>query len=323
MSSVSGERFFHSISGGGGSWLAAKVKMKARPDAEHKFVFTDVLYEDADAYRFLIEGVANLLDRRLNWSIKAEDFPSYQADPETPIEAYRGNPEWRAFLSDLRDRATAAIPELIWLVDGRDPWEVYRDERFLGNNRIDPCSKFLKRLMFKRWRNSTCFKQTDVFIVGIGPDEKHRFDDGKGGGIGPRMRGEGWRYEAPLIGTLEGEIGPFFYLDAAGIARPRLYRLGYMHNNCGGMCCKAGKAHWKNRLLVQPDRFAYDKMMEQKLIAYLGSDVSMMARVNASGEKEPLTLADFETIILSQPQASFQFLPGDSGCGCFLDGDEP
>src|ERR1019366_4527713 len=37
------------------------------------------------------------------------------------------------------------------IADGRTPWEVFRDERFLGNSRIDPCSKILKRNLCARW----------------------------------------------------------------------------------------------------------------------------------------------------------------------------
>lgn len=41
--------------------------------------------------------------------------------------------------------------ELVTIADGRDPWQVFFDERFLGNSRIDPCSKTLKRKLLARW----------------------------------------------------------------------------------------------------------------------------------------------------------------------------
>lgn len=313
-------RHFHSISGGGGSWLSAKVDIGQNPDLEHRFIFADTLYEDADGYRFLIEGVANLLDRRLNWSLpSAADFPDYRVDPAVPIEEYQGNPEWRAFLAQLREDATRALPELIWIVEGRDPWEVFRDERLLGSNGFDPCSKILKRRELERWRKANCDPATDAFTVGIGPDEAHRFDDGKGGGLYPRMAAQGWTYLAPLIGTIEGAIGPLVYLEKAGIDRPRLYRMGYMHNNCGGFCCKAGHAHYRNRLRVHPDRFAYDKLMEQKMRDFLGANVSMM-RTTAGGKgKQVFTLAELEELVQRSPEIDFDWLPGESGCGCMID----
>ena len=73
--------------------------------------------------------------RRLNWTINADAAPDYRAPAGTLIENYRGNPEWRAWLAELRERVTAAIPELIRLVEGRDPWEVFKDRRYLDNTR--------------------------------------------------------------------------------------------------------------------------------------------------------------------------------------------
>jgi len=306
------------FSAGGGSYRAAKLDRKAHPDAPFRLVFTDTLYEDADAYRFLIEGAADVIGRKLNWTVRAEDFPDYRVADDVPIEEYRGNPEWRAFLADLRERAASALPELIWLVEGRDPWEVFRDERFVGNSRVDPCSKFIKRARLDAWRKAACIAARDRFVVGIGEHEKHRYDDGKGGGLGPRMAKEGWRYEAPLLG--QPELNPSLWMAAAGIAPPRLYAMGYMHNNCGGFCCKAGHAHWQNRAEVQPDRFAYDAMMERKVRAYLGDARATMLNDRRGGtRKRPLSLDAFAHRLAANPATRYAYAPGESGCGCMLD----
>lgn len=304
---------YHMVSGGAGSWLATKVDMAAHADAKHTFVFSDTLYEDADCYRFLIEGIAHLLDRKLNWSIpRADDFPDYRVSPETSMAEYAGNPEWRAFLAQIRGDTALAIPELVWLVEGRDPWEVFRDRKFLGNSRIDPCSKSLKREIFDKWRRSNTDRDTSVFCIGIGPHEAHRYDR-----LASRMATEGWTYEAPLIGTFEGEVGAFGYLADAGVAKPRLYDLGYVHNNCGGFCIKAGHAHYLNRYRVQPERFAYDAMMEEKLAEYIGKPVSMLTDRTGDGSKKALSLATFAAEVGRQTE--FEYAPGDSGCGCMLE----
>ena len=31
------------------------------------------------------------------------------------------------------------------VIEGRTPWQVFKDVKFLGNNRVDPCSRVLKR----------------------------------------------------------------------------------------------------------------------------------------------------------------------------------
>jgi len=318
------------FSSGEGSWRAAKIDRARHPDAEFYLVFTDTLYEDADNYRFLVEGAADVFGRQLNWSVSPDDFPDYRVSADVPIEEYRGNAEWRACLADLRARAMEAIPELIWLVEGRDPWEIFRDRKFLGNNQVDLCSRIAKREAADAWRIGNChrvselFGAPDHFAVGIGFDERHRFDDGAGGGIGPRNLLDGWIYHAPLIdaeiavnlgGTefLELLMSP---IETFGLRSPRLYGLGYRHSNCGGMCVRAGQAHWANRYRVQPDRFSYDAMMERKLIAYLGGNVSMLSDRRGGDGKKPLTLDAFAQQLRAMPGATFEYAAGESGCGC-------
>lgn len=303
---------YHQVSGGAGSWLAAKVDMERNPAAEHHFWFADTLYEDADCYRFLLEGVAFLVGRP--WTPPAAgQFPDYRMLGDFDFATYAGNPEWRAFLADLRVQAAERLPELTWLVEGRDPWEVFRDSRFLGNSRVDPCSRSLKRAVLDTHRLANTNAAEAVFLLGIGPHERHRYDR-----LAERMAADGWRYEAPLLTGMEGEFGPFGYLSDAGIERPRLYRLGYMHNNCGGFCIKAGHGHYHNRLRVSPERFAYDAMMERKLSEYLGKTVTMLTDRTGDNVKKPLSLDAFADLA-SRQTSLFEYEPGTSGCGCVLD----
>ena len=44
---------------------------------------------------------------------------------------------------------------LIKISDGRTPFEVFEDVRFLGNSRIDPCSRILKRDLLNKWREDS------------------------------------------------------------------------------------------------------------------------------------------------------------------------
>jgi len=75
----------------------------------------------------------------------------------------------------LPEAAESVGAELIILREGRTPWDVFRDERFIGNSRIDPCSKILKRQMLDRWRDENLDPSTDVLYVGIDWSEEHRF----------------------------------------------------------------------------------------------------------------------------------------------------
>lgn len=332
---MAGRRYMM-FSGGAGSYRAAKIDRARHPDAALGLVFTDVLYEDADTYRFLIEGAADVLGRRLNWSVKAEDSPDYRVAADVPIEEYAGNPEWRAFLADLRARTIDALPELTWLVEGRDPWEIFRDERFLGNSQKDPCSKIAKRLIADDWRMEHCIREgelfgpADVFGVGIGVHERHRFDDGQGGGIGPRNRAEGWLYHAPIIDAEDAlRAGGHDHLallyaplEDFGLATPRLYGFGNVHGNCGGFCIKAGHAHFANRYRRQPERYAYDAMMERKLGAFLGGEYTILTDRRGGEGKKPMSLEQFAARLRAEPGREYEYEPGEGGCGCMIDADE-
>src|SRR5688572_15760444 len=63
---------------------------------------------------------------------------------------------------------------LIRVADGRTPWQVYKDERFLGNARIDPCSRVLKREPAARWLNDNCAPKSTIIHLGIDWTESHR-----------------------------------------------------------------------------------------------------------------------------------------------------
>lgn len=331
---MSPKRVISTLSAGQGSWRAAKLARLLYPDAEHVLIFTDTLYEDADAYRFLLEGAANIVGRKLDWIPRAEGFPDYRVGEDVPIEEYCGNPEWRAFLTDLRANAAIDLPELVWMVEGRDPWEVYRDRRFVGNSRRDPCSDILKRKQLREWIDENGDAENDVLIFGIGSHEGERFDNGDGGGIRPRWAERGWRVMAPLAqldytpfppelrlsweDMPRGVAGLYMApLSFYGLAPSRQYGLGYVHDNCGGNCCKAGMAHWQHRYRVQRDRALYDAMMERKLTAYLGQGTFLTDRTG--GKKRPLPLAEFFARLDAQPSLIYDYVPGASGCGCMLD----
>jgi hypothetical protein len=305
---------------GGASWRSARIWQKTNPGCPLRLVFTDVLYEDADTYRFGLQAAANVFGRKADWVPAAEDFPDYRVAEDVPIEEYAGNPLWRAFLRQLRLRAQEEIPELVWLSAGRDPWEIFRDQRYLGNSRRDPCSKLGKRMVLDKWLAIAADPEIDILIYGIGEHEKHRFEDtdkdGNLTGIRPRLEAKGWIAEAPLIGL--PEINPTWHMHQEGLRPARNYALGYLHDNCGGFCIKAGKAHYQNRRRVHAERYAYDAMMERKFVAWLGKPVTILTEV-VGRKKRQLSLADFGTRMEAEPEITYDYEQGESGCGCMLD----
>jgi len=214
------------------------------------------------------------------------------------------------------DEAAANVGgELVTIADGRTPWEVFRDVRFLGNTRVDPCSRVLKREILDRWLVDNCDPHDTVVYLGISWDEAHRLTRASA-----RFAAKGWTCRAPLCEEPLPPMGTAWALDAlraAGIEPPRLYAMGFPHNNCGGFCIKAGKAHFALLLRRMPDRYAYHEAQEESLRAELG-DVSIL-RDRTGGTTTPMTLRAFRDRV--QSQLSFD---SDEwgGCGCFAGGDE-
>ncbi len=197
--------------------------------------------------------------------------------------------------------------ELVQVADGRTPWEVFFDVSFLGNTRIDPCSRILKRELLRKWVEKNCDPSDTVVYLGYDWTEEHRFQAAK-----PHW--EPWVLEAPLCDEpylTKADI--VIRLDNEGIKRPRLYGLGFPHNNCGGFCVKAGQAHFKLLLDVMPERYAYHERKEQELREHLGKDVSIL-RDRRGGPVRPLTLREFRENLEAGGQCDmFEW----GGCGCF------
>lgn len=198
------------------------------------------------------------------------------------------------------------------IAEGRDPWQVFFDERFLGNSRVDPCSKILKRQLAARWLDRHCDPLDTHVYVGIDWTEAHRFTT-----LQARRAGDGWTYEAPVCEPpLVVKLQMLDALRAEGIEPPRLYRMGFSHNNCGGFCVKAGQGHFALLLQHMPGRYAYHEAKEQEIRAFLGKDVSILTDRTGDGKKKPLTLRVFRERI----EAGFEFDRFDvGGCGCFVD----
>ena len=304
-----------SFSGGIGSWMAAKrVASQVGPE-NVRLLFTDTLIEDADLYRFLVEAAANVLGGCDPAAVKqlaaiASDMPR----PSTSGMLMR-----KVVLDSMRDQAKKVIPGLVWIQEGRTPWEVFTDLRYLGNSRIDPCSRVLKREVADAWLTANCDRAHTTIHVGIDWSEKHRFEGvGSKKGLRRRKAEQGWTYHAPLCeAPFISKDQMFLELDAAGIRRPRLYDLGAAHNNCGGGCIKQGQAGFA--LLLKKDPAMYRIWMEgeEKLREHLGKNVTIL-RDRSGGKVTPLPLREFINRVQCDAFDKTEF----GGCGCFIDADE-
>lgn len=204
----------------------------------------------------------------------------------------------------MRESAANVGGRLVEIADGRTIWEVFRAERFLGNSRIDPCSKILKRVMADRWLRDHYAPDACTVYVGIDWTESHRYER-----LAPRKLP--WIYEAPLLEA------PYFtkedlhlWGEREGLRRQRLYLLGMSHANCGGGCVKAGIGHWSQLWQVMPDRYLEWEANEALIRDELG-DVSILRR---QGENLTLRQLRIELEAGYQPDL-FEI----GGCGCMID----
>jgi hypothetical protein len=210
----------------------------------------------------------------------------------------------------VREAAANVGAELVTVSDGRDIWQVFHDDRFLGNSRLANCSKFLKQKPCREWLEANRDPADTTVYVGIDWSETRRL---------PAIK-KGW---APYLVKAPMTEAPYVDRDAmqkacadAGIEVPRLYRAGFAHNNCGGFCVRGGQAQMELLLREHPDRYAFHEAEEQKLRDHLDKDVSVL-KDRTGGTTTPLTLRGFRERIEDQPDL---FDPLDiGGCGCFTE----
>lgn len=206
------------------------------------------------------------------------------------------------------DEAAADVgAPLVRISEGRTPWQVMSDENIIGNSRIDPCSKILKRKFLDRWRNENCTVGDTVIYVGIDWTESHRLET-------IRKRTAPWRYEAPLCEPpylSRGEV--FDQLRVAGIKPPKLYEQGFPHNNCAGACVKAGQAQWA--LLLRTNRKLYleREAWEDGMRERVGNHSILKDR--RGGQTKPLSLRAFRHRIDQQADAFNDNEWGGCACG--------
>jgi hypothetical protein len=212
----------------------------------------------------------------------------------------------------LKEAAANVGSELITLADGRNPWQIFRDVRFLGNSRIDPCSRILKRELAKKWIKDNFTPEECRLYLGIDWTEEHRY-------LRAREYWKPYVMKAPLCRPpyiLKAQI--FARLERERVQPPRTYAMGFGHANCSSFCIKAGQGHYKLLLEQMPNRYRKLEDMEERFRQFIGKDVSIMRR-ERGGVKQNLTLRQLRLEIEAGQKVDETEV---GGCGCFLDDNE-
>jgi len=193
------------------------------------------------------------------------------------------------------------------LADGRDIWQVFEDVRFQGNSRIDPCSRVLKRELFRKHMEATYTPEDTVLYFGIDDREAHRM-------VSIRKNWEPWRTEAPLCDEPMSREQILDELDTLGVEPPSLYELGFPHNNCGGFCVKTGQKQMKLLLEKLPERYAWHEERQERLFEKIGKRHGFIRRTT-DGVMAYLSLKEFRELIERGGKAEGWV---EEGCGCFV-----
>lgn len=190
------------------------------------------------------------------------------------------------------------------IADGRTPYQVMSDERIIGNSRIDPCSKKLKRQLLDRWTKENCDLQTTINYVGLDWTEGHRL-------ARLQARATPWRFESPLMNPpLLNKREILRTCRDAGMEPPRLYAQGFAHNNCQGACVKAGQAQWALLLRTNPCLYGEIEQWETDMRARVG-DYSIL-KDRRGGTTKPLPLSRFRETVKAELFDKHEW----GGCGC-------
>ena len=184
----------------------------------------------------------------------------------------------------LRESAAQLGARLVSVADGRTPFEVYWDVRFLGNSRLAPCSRILKQVPARRWLTAHCDPVTTRVYVGIDASEARRIP-------AIRLGWSPWTVEFPLADEpgLTKEV-MLAEARALGLRPPDAYAEGFAHANCAGMCVRAGQKHWLRLLEIHPDRFGEAERQERRFRRRFG-DVAILKQIRG-GRSYPLPLAE-------------------------------
>lgn len=205
---------------------------------------------------------------------------------------------------------------------GLTPWQLFRKEGLIANDRSPICSIRLKRELLDahmmqnyemNHNQQNAFAEHATVHIGFDWTEPHRLD-------AMRKAHPTWTVEAPMQWEpIWDKCKMRREAEKLGLPEQKLYKLGFPHNNCGGRCVRAGQAHWVHLLKTLPERFAEWENEEQETLSQfkergIGGDKEWTMLTETKGKvKRSLSLRELRRRV----EAGEQFDRNDwGGCGC-------
>ena len=192
------------------------------------------------------------------------------------------------FLADLESFWGVTI---VRYTDGRTPLEVAEKASIIPNQRRAPCSLQLKIKPFTKY--ITDLPKPLTVHLGLDFTEMHRAER-------PKVEYEkvpGVTVDLPLLWEPVAKPPHRHTVAEWGIETPRLYKLGFPHNNCGGRCVRQGIKEWLRLKHTFPDRFSEVAEWEQAHRAKGGARANYaIAQDRRGGESTPMPLQDIHLV---------------------------
>ena len=192
------------------------------------------------------------------------------------------------FLVDLESHWGLTI---VRYTDGRTPLEVAEKQNIIPNQKIAPCSQVLKTRPFKAYIKD--LPKPLTVHLGLDFTEMHRAER-------PKLEYEklpGVTVDLPLLWEPVAKPPHRKVTESWGIETPRLYKLGFPHNNCGGRCVRQGIKEWLRLKHTFPDRFTEVADWEQEQRAKGGARADYaIARDQSRGRATALPLYDIPAV---------------------------
>lgn len=200
------------------------------------------------------------------------------------------------------------------------PWQLFRREGMIANNRSPLCSVMLKRELLDEWhrqnlnpRNSL-FGEPDTIYVGLDWEEINRLND-------LRINLPQWNIEAPMCEwePLWDKCKMLSELEKLAGWLPEAYKQGFPHFNCNRRCVRAGITHFVHLYNVDPAAFLEWEEEERLTIADfstrgISTEWASVLKDRRGGVTKSMTFAQLRERILANDKT----LPKDDwgGCGC-------
>lgn len=219
------------------------------------------------------------------------------------------NPDLYRFNADIEKLLDLKIQII---AEGRTPWQIFNDSKFIGNTRIDPCSRILKRDFIRSWLVDNYPFEKPTIWIGIDASETHR--------LHPVVeRNKPYVYRSILVEEriMLTNIDKIQWCEKNGIIPSKLYTMGFGHDNCGGFCVKAGLGHFKKLWELLPEVYLQNECEEQ--LAYANNpSLRPFLRKTINGKIRYLTMKQYREWFLEgsgiTEEESLEF----GGCGCAL-----